>query len=83
MPLILQLEPPEKSGQQVAGHSCALALTGTAVLSASPRQKEGSEEIGADTACQQEKRDERGVSTKTNPRQGTDIGNRRRQVTQQ
>lgn len=32
MPPILQLEPPEKSNQQVAGHSCALALTGTAVL---------------------------------------------------
>lgn len=43
MPLILQHEPPEKSAQQVAGHSCALALTGTAVLCL-PKHKEGSEQ---------------------------------------
>lgn len=48
-------------------HSCALPV---------PTQQECTEERQADTSCQQGKRDERRVSTRINPRQGTDTGKR-------
>lgn len=58
-----------------------LLSTGTAVLPPPHPQTEGRQwwdSVWAHTACQQEERAERGVSTRTNPRQGTDTGNRGR-----